>query len=33
MKSDILERGCQLLNLSITEKQEEQFMQYYELLV
>ena len=33
MKSDILERGCQLLNLSITEKQEDQFMQYYELLV
>ena len=33
MKSDILERGCQLLNLSITENQEEQFMQYYELLV
>ncbi|MDO4453215.1 MAG: 16S rRNA (guanine(527)-N(7))-methyltransferase RsmG [Eubacteriales bacterium] len=33
MKSEILEKGCQLLNLSISEKQEEQFMKYYELLV
>lgn len=33
MKSEILENGCQLLDLSISEKQEEQFMKYYELLV
>jgi len=33
MKSEILEKGCQILELSISEKQEEQFMRYYELLV
>lgn len=32
MKSEILEKGCQALDLPLSERQEEQFMRYYELL-
>lgn len=33
MKSEILEKGCQQLGLSMSEHQEQQFMKYYELLI
>lgn len=33
MKSEILERGCEKLQISMSERQEQQFMRYYELLI